>query len=148
MSVTLEVMLLVVAILVAVASIGVALAVRTSTRQRVRQSRHRQAAVKTGKPKAAPASKAKVTPVVMAKPATAANPEQAHQAKVAALQAMLALGDAKAKGTGKPGDDQFADTDATDQGYASTQFVDRSDPPTVQISLLNLDKVPAKRSRR
>ena len=76
------------------------------------------------------------------------NPEQARLAKLAALQAMLALGDAKAERAAKSGKVKFADTEPADEGYASTEFVDCADPPTMQISLLNLDKVPPKRSRR
>ncbi len=153
MSVTLEVMLLAVALLVVVGGIGVALALRTAPR---RSSRHkgrdarparRHAAAGAGSAAAArPAAPVKIKSTTLAS-ATAApvDPEQAHQAKLAALQALLAQGDGKGKVKGQDG--QFADTEPTDHGYASTEFVDRADPPTMQISLLNLDKAQPRRKR-
>ena len=77
-------------------------------------------------------------------PAAPMTPEQAHQAKLAALQALLALGDAKAEREAESGHGQFADTQPAEDEYPATQFVDRSDPAQ-PVSLLNLDKLPPRR---
>lgn len=69
-------------------------------------------------------------------PATAA-----HKAKLDALQAMLALGDARAA--------REAGAQAGRSGFADTQTLDDADapnPPTLPLSLLNLDR--AQPSRR
>ena len=76
----------------------------------------------------------------------ALTPEQAHQAKLAALQALLALGDAKAERAAESGQGQFADTQPADEEYPATQFVDRGDPAQ-PVSLLNLDKLPPRQAK-
>ena len=156
MSVALQVMLLVVVIVLAVAGIGVALALRVPKRQPTRHASHKEATAHAAKHRA---GSAPVIPLAAVRaraaaadapaksaPVEALDPEQARLAKVAALQAMLALGDAQAERVAKSGKAQFADTEAADEGYAATQFAER-DSPTTQISLLNLDKVPSKRKR-
>jgi hypothetical protein len=156
MSVALQVFLLVVAIVVAVAGIGVALALRMSARQRDKSSARRDPALSTGRlrrstdnvvplPTAGSPARAGSTASTMAVPASAQTPqtpEEAHQAKLAALQALLALGDAKAA-AGNKGGNRFADTEPADDGYATTQFTDRSD--SGKSPLLNLDKLKPKR---
>lgn len=158
MSVALQVFLLVVAIVVAVAGIGVALALRMSARQRrrvvaarrehalpaaARGSRTRRATDNVVPLSASP--RAPGTAASMAVPATPAapqTPEEAHRAKLQALQALLALGDAKAAAGGQAGP-HFADTEPADEGYANTQFTDRSESGS--SSLLDLDKARPKR---
>jgi hypothetical protein len=155
MSVALQVFLLVVAIVVAVAGIGVALALRMSARQRNRVAARRDPTSAAGRPRkgadnvvplgaAAPARAASTasTMAVPAAPAAPQTPEQAHQAKLDALQALLALGDAKAA-AGSKGGNRFADTEPADDGYATTQFTDRSE--SGHSPLLNLDKLKPKR---
>ncbi|MFO1327906.1 MAG: hypothetical protein U1F56_11155 [Rubrivivax sp.] len=147
-----QVMLLVLAIVVAVAGIGIALALRMSARQRKRRAQQqltktRPRSARAGaRPAAAPAQ---VIPLARARAEAAAeaatskapanqDPEAAHKAKLAALQALLALGDAKAeqaKGV------SFADTQPAGDEYASTQFVDGAP----NVSLLDLERLPAKR---
>lgn len=156
MSVALQVLLLVVAIVVAVAGLGVALALRLARRQSqavksgtvgAKASRTRREARAAPAPtpglSPAPAPAASSTVASMSRPpAEPLTPEQAHQAKLEALQAMLALGDAKAEALARGGKAQFADTQPTED-YPTTQFSDR-DNPASQISLLALDKVKSK----
>ena len=158
MSVALQVFILVLAIVVAVAGIGVALALRMSARQRQRGTARKDPALSSGRlrrssdnvvPLAGASSggpaRAGSTASTMAVPAgaqTPQTPEEAHQAKLAALQALLALGDAKAA-AGDKGGNRFADTEPADDGYATTQFADRSD--SGHSPLLNLDKLKPKR---
>lgn len=138
MGMALQVMLLVVAIVVAVAGIGVALALRMSGRQRRRTTRagHRASTavaahprvVHDGAPSAsmararaeAAAAAAAAAGAAAARAAEPQSPEEAHKAKLAALQAMLALGDAKAEKDG--GSQTFADTQPVDDSHATTQF--------------------------
>ena len=160
MSVALQVLLLVVAIVVAVAGIGAALALRMSARQQGSRVRRRPpGAAAAVAPRArsgegvplAPARTAAVhrhtataapgkAPAVPSAPLT---PEQAHQAKLVALKALLALGDAQAERAAKSGHGHFADTQPAED-YPSTQFADRNDPAQ-PVSLLNLDKLPQRR---
>lgn len=150
MGVTLELTLLAVAVLVVLGGVGVALALRSRPRRHRRAGKPRpssrpRAAAPAAAARSAPAT-VKATTLASATRVAEPTPEQAHQAKLEALQAMLALGDreqAAAKGKGV----SFADTEPTDAGYASTEFVDRADPPTIQVSLLNLDKEQRKRPR-
>lgn len=165
MSVALQVFLLVVAIVVAVAGIGVALALRMSGRERNRATSRKDPAQSAGRLRrstdnvvplssaagangangSAGPARASSTASTMAVPASAQTPqtpEEAHQAKLAALQALLALGDAKAA-TGNKSGNRFADTEPADDGYATTQFTDRSDAG--KSPLLNLDKLKPKR---
>ncbi|MEN9628991.1 MAG: hypothetical protein RJA10_2218 [Pseudomonadota bacterium] len=149
MSVALQVVLLVVAIVVAIAGVGVALAVRMSSRQRSKVAARRAPGPAPLRPRKAAANvvpitaagpvRAATTASTMAVPVTPQTPEQAHQAKLDALQSMLALGDQKAASAGKP----FADTEAADDGYATTQFSDRTESGS--SPLLNLDKLKPKR---
>lgn len=150
MGVTLELTLLVVAVLVVLGGVGVALALRSSPRRQRRAGKRRpssrpRAAAPAAAARPAPAT-VKATTLASATRVAEPSPEQAHQAKLEALQAMLALGD-KEQAAAKAGDGSFPDTQPTDPGYASTEFVDRADPPTIQVSLLNLDQAPRKRSR-
>lgn len=156
MSVALQVLLLVVAIVVAVAGLGAALALRMSARQQARRGRRPQSPAAAPKPKtgavvplasaraAAARRQAVAEAAPPAAPATPLTPEQAHQAKLAALQAMLALGDAQAERAARSGKAHFADTQPADD-YPSTEFVDRTDGTQPPLSLLNLDKLPARR---
>ncbi|MFT3817914.1 MAG: hypothetical protein QM750_09850 [Rubrivivax sp.] len=152
MSVALQVLLLVVAIVVAVAGLGVALALRLSSRQRLRQRQmHQHQAQKAAargavKPAARAAARGAAparspAPAPAAVPAAPLDPEQAHKAKLAALQAMLALGDERAEREARSGKVQFADTQPMDDDAASP-FAGRGDAAQ-EISLLNLDRVPA-----
>jgi hypothetical protein len=145
----------------------VALALRLSGRQRAQPVRHRQHGLAAGRPRGPSAA---VIPLARVRAAAAAagaagvpaasggaapesapvplDPEQAHRAKLAALQALLALGDAKAEQAARSGGAQFADTEAVgDDDYAATQLFDRSEAPSGQASLLNLDKDPRKARR-
>lgn len=156
MSVALQVFLLVVAIVVAVAGIGVALALRMSARQRNPAGNRKEPSAAFGRsrkgadnvvPLAAGSGQPRAgsTLSTLAKPAAPAvpqTPEEAHQAKLDALQALLALGDAKAAAGTKEGA-RFADTEPADDGYATTQFTDRSESGS--SPLLNLDKIKPKR---
>jgi hypothetical protein len=157
--------MLVVAIVVAVAGIGVALTLRLSSRQRGRAPARRPAAAGPGRARrpAAPvtgmgaalaASRAsarisadRAVPDAALPPAEPPDPVQAHQAKLAALQALLELGDAKAAAAEASGIGRFADTEPVDDDYAATQFVDRSDAAAAASPLLNLDKLKPRRSR-
>ncbi len=87
---------------------------------------------------AAPATSVRTTPT----PAVPLDPEQAHKAKLAALQAMLALGDERAEREAKSGKVQFADTQPLDDLAAAAPSAGRSDAAK-EISLLDLDRVPA-----
>jgi len=146
---SLELMLLAVVLLVAVGGLGVTLALRASPRRPVRRkgrtarpARPPSAASASSAAAARPAAPVKIKATTLASAtAVPVDPEQAHQAKLAALKSLLAQGDKMGK------DGQFSDTEATDQGYASTEFADRADPPTMQISLLNLDKAKPRRKR-
>jgi flagellar basal body-associated protein FliL len=160
MSVVLQVLLLVVAIVVAVAGIGVALALRLSSRQQAARLRRRPSGAASA---VVPESRmGKVVPLASARAAAAQRqaqatepaaspatpnppltPEPAHQAKLVALQALLALGDAQAERAAKSGRGHFADTQPAEDD-PSTQFLDRLDPAQ-PVSLLNLDKLPARR---
>jgi hypothetical protein len=159
MSVVLQVLLLVVAIVVAVAGIGAALALRLSSRQQAARLRRRPSGAASA---VVPESRmGKVVPLASARaaaqrqvqatepaasPATPnppLTPEPAHQAKLVALQALLALGDAQAERAAKSGRGHFADTQPAEDD-PSTQFLDRLDPAQ-PVSLLNLDKLPARR---
>lgn len=161
MGMALQVMLLVVGIVVAVGGIGLALALRQLSRQRkpaalARRMAHHRAAVPSQAGALAPAASrampldaAKATAAsraAAASPATAAAaaptaapaaPLSAHDSKLQALQALLALGDARAEREPVSG---FDDTQPVDERYAATQFADRRDNPPSQLSLLNLDK--------
>jgi hypothetical protein len=155
MGVTLELTLLVVAGLVVLGGLGVALALRRNPRPRRRAASRRPAAAPAARPRAAaPAARARSAPPATVKATTLASatrvpeptPEQAHQAKLEALQAMLALGD-RDQAAAKARAGSFPDTEPTDAGYAATEFVDRADPPKAQASLLNLDREQRKRPR-
>lgn len=121
MGIAFQVLLLVVAIVVAVAGIGIALALRLSARpQPARRVAARGAA---GSTKAAPSVAAARAAVARAA-ASPVPPQNAHEARLAALQAMLALGDERAEREAESGGLQFADTQPVDDDYLSTQAIE------------------------
>ncbi|MBK9360934.1 MAG: hypothetical protein IPM99_07275 [Rubrivivax sp.] len=60
-------------------------------------------------------------------PSAPLTPGQAHQAKLVALKALLALGDARADRAASRAIATSADTQPAED-YPSTQFADRNDP--------------------
>jgi hypothetical protein len=140
-----------------VAGIGAAAVLRLSARQRKSSpSRARDKSLSDAMARAraaesaAPAGAAATAASAAAAPALPLDPVQAHKAKLAALQAVLALGDAKAERDAKAGRSSFADTQALDDDddYAATQFVDRGEAAAASGSLMNLDRPDPVRQRR
>ncbi len=153
MSVALQVLLMVVAIVVAVAGIGIALALRLSARQPRRHARDTAAPGTGATPRAYARTVPQPHPASMrerrrssAAAAKRLTPEQAHRAKLVALQALLAQGDAHAERARTP---DYADTQTFSDDYAVTQFGDDAAAPPPPLSLLNLDgALPRTQARR
>ncbi len=151
MGLALQVLLLAVAIVVAVAGIGVALALRMTGRQRARKRRAAVAsslavAREKGARNVAAGSALRSRDRSLAanpplSPTPAAAPEDAHQARLQALQALLALGDAKAEEDAESGHGFFADTQPLEEQTPQPAASLRASTP-VQSPLLHLDEAP------
>ncbi len=99
----------------------------------VREAHASLAAAQPHRHRASPASALQLTP------------EQAHRAKLVALQALLAAGDAKAAQRQPP---DYADTQAFNDDYPPTQFGDDMGASPPPVSLLNLDAAAPRPARR